>query len=179
MLGTLNATLPNEFEKVVDLQGRNRDGPRKSQFRCYVTLYDVNAIAHPALFPMSLRRSRKVRSIVRAYYPVDTPDIDLREWAEKAVAIFDEILPELDPIRLPTHFLLVGIIINGRFEPFFKTFLSLQDGIRPSDKCARQIGAFVFHWLEGHVELYPEDLTRPQTWILDCLLAQWRLLRKG
>ena len=164
--------------QITDLRGRSHRGPGSTRFRCYVAIHAVSVSDHPAIFPIALRRSAKVRGIIQSYYPIGSTSIDLRSWATEACDLFDEILPALDPPKFPTHFLLVGVTINGKDEPFFKVFLSISNGLRSPDDCARHMGYFLFHYFESHVCLAPDDLLKPQTWVLNCLLAQWRLLRR-
>lgn len=172
-----------EFSKSADHRGRIREGPNGFRFRLFLSLYELDAIDYPALYPLSIRRSEKVRRIIESYYQPAHPAIGFQSWAEKAVDILGEILPALDPPQLPTHFLVVGFEFQDRHkddqeEPFFKTFLSLSNGIKSSNKCAQQIAGFLFHWGESHATFDGESFYGPQTWILDCLLAQWRLLKR-
>jgi hypothetical protein len=171
----------NHAKRITDLRGRHRDGPQNSRFRCFVSIYEIDCATDPAIFPIALRRSAQVREFVRNHYLVDHPSIELREWAERATEIIEDMLPFLSTsaARIPTHFLMVGIRFKGKDEPFFKAFLALDRGRISSTKCARQIGAFLFHYFEDHVSVEPEDLARPQVWIFDCLFAQWRLLRES
>lgn len=174
----------HEFQKSVEHIGRIREGPDGRLFRCYVHLYALDVQAYPALFPLSIDRSGKVRTIVQNCYPTDRLSVELAAWNEEAVRILDEIFPRYDPPRFPTHFLNVGFYFKGkrkeddRYEPFFKTFLSLSSGRKSPRVCGEQIAAFVFNRMESYISFEGELFFKEQSWVIDCLLAEWRLLRR-
>jgi hypothetical protein len=142
-----------------------------------VQVYAIDIHEHPEFFPLALCRSEKVRGLIEYYYQVDGTTLDLRTWAEESRNLLDEIIPAL-PKKYPTHFLLAGVTIDGKDEAFFKAFLSLANGRRSPDDCARDIGALIFDRVERNIAIVPADLFEPQFWVLNCLLVKWQLLRR-
>ena len=167
----------HSFKRTIDLRGCDRFGTGATKLRLWLHLYEVDAYKQPEVFPIAIQRSREVRKIIREYYPIESNSIDLQSWAKEACSDLDEILPDLG--RSLTHFLDTGIELNGKDQSFFKTYLNLNGGRRSSTRTASQIGGFIFQYCESHIILSPECLIKPQSWILDCLLAQWRLLKSN
>jgi hypothetical protein len=163
------------FEQITNLRSRLRYDLGIPGFRSWVQIYAVDPYECPSFRSLSIQRSRKVRLIIEAYYPINSSSLELREYAAYACNLLDEILPSVT--KLPTHFLIVGIEIEGKDEPIFKTYLDLSNGIRSSSQSAKQIGEFIFNYFEDRIHLTTENLNRPQAWVLDCLLSQWRLLK--
>jgi hypothetical protein len=179
MLSTPNAKFlerNGKPKRSTNLRGRLRYDLGEPRFRCWVQIYDIEIDKCPSIFDFAIERNRKVRYLIQTYYATNSTSVELSKWAKSAQEILEEILPESN--RLPTHFLMVGIEVEGgKEEPIFKIYLSLENGLRSPADAASEIGLAVFHYFETKLKLSHQKLGQHQYWVLDCLLAKWRLLR--